>query len=392
MENCEVDNAASSYFGCDGVKVSFRSNQFAIISKGRSDADGGIQYFLKVYNNRTSTADFIGRIIRLTIRCDNGQAKPLNRQYTRYLLFKYVGNVTCPVSLSSQGPLGTRALHSHSLPSTMRHITTATKSIKTDSMLSLPTFTVTTVPREIMSTSTVTTQSTMVGAPATVSGALSTVSATPSSTFVIQTTVVPSLPNTPASEASVVSSPQINRAYQSDDQDLYRELSFQEAPIYASYQRQDIQPRSANTKEDHYAQLNIPEDQHIYGLGGTEESTYNVLGEHVSDRGVIYENYEFSEEEEADTVYNVLEDPSGDRSEGSDPDGAICEDGPVYKNVSRQSSQVCNTRSHKDSELTNGLVYNNTKETLYHNDTADDDFVTKDYVRSILRTLSRIEQ
>ena len=48
MENCEVDNAASSYFGCDGVKVSFRSNQFAIISKGRSDADGGIQYFLKV--------------------------------------------------------------------------------------------------------------------------------------------------------------------------------------------------------------------------------------------------------------------------------------------------------------------------------------------------------
>lgn len=138
--------------------------------------------------------------------------------------------------------------------------------------------------------------------------------------------------------------------------------------------------------------MNIPEDQHIYGLGGTEESTYNVLGEHVSDRGVIYENYEFFEEEEADTVYNVLEDPSGDRSEGSDPDGAICEDGPVYKNVSRQSSQVCNTRSHKDSELTNGLVYNNTKETLYHNDTADDDFVTKDYVRSILRTLSRIEQ
>ena len=53
-----------------------------------------------------------------------------------------------------------------------------------------------------MSTSTVTTQSTMVGAPATVSGALSTVSATPSSTFVIQTTVVPSLPNTPASEVS----------------------------------------------------------------------------------------------------------------------------------------------------------------------------------------------
>ena len=48
MENCEVDNVASSYFGCDGVKVSFRSNQFAIISKGRSDADGGIQYFLKV--------------------------------------------------------------------------------------------------------------------------------------------------------------------------------------------------------------------------------------------------------------------------------------------------------------------------------------------------------
>lgn len=48
MENCEVDNAASSYFGCDGAKVSFRSNQFAIISKGRSDADGGIQYFLKV--------------------------------------------------------------------------------------------------------------------------------------------------------------------------------------------------------------------------------------------------------------------------------------------------------------------------------------------------------
>lgn len=115
-----------------------------------------------------------------------------------------------------------------------------------------------------------------------------------------------------------------------------------------------------------------------------------MLEEHVSDRGVIYENYEFSEEEEADTVYNVLEDPSDDRSEGSDPDGSICEDGPVYKNVSRQSSQVCNT--HKDSELTNGLVYINTKDTLDHNDTADDDFVTKDYVRSILRTLSRIEQ
>lgn len=48
MKNCEVDNAASSYFGCDGVKVSFRSNQFAIISKGPSDAEGGIQYFLKV--------------------------------------------------------------------------------------------------------------------------------------------------------------------------------------------------------------------------------------------------------------------------------------------------------------------------------------------------------
>ena len=138
--------------------------------------------------------------------------------------------------------------------------------------------------------------------------------------------------------------------------------------------------------------MNIPEDQHIYGLGETEESTYNVLEEHVSDRGVIYENYEFSEKEEADTVYNVLEDPSNDRSEGSDPDGAICEDGPVYKNVSRQSSQVCNTSSHKDSELTNELVYNNTKDTLYQNDTADDDFVTKDYVRSILRTLSRIEQ
>ena len=139
--------------------------------------------------------------------------------------------------------------------------------------------------------------------------------------------------------------------------------------------------------------MNIPEDQHIYGLGETEESTYNVLEEHVSDRGVIYENYEFSEEEEeADTVYNVLEDPSDDRSEGSDPDGAISEDGPVYKNVSRQSSQVCNTRSHKDSELTNGLVYINTKDNLYHNDTADDEFVTKDYVRSILRTLSRIEQ
>ena len=138
--------------------------------------------------------------------------------------------------------------------------------------------------------------------------------------------------------------------------------------------------------------MNIPEDQHIYGLGETEESTYNVLEEHVSDRGVIYENYEFSQEEEADTVYNVLEDPSDDRTEGSDPDGAICEDGPVYKNVSRQSSQVCKTRSHKDSELTNELDYNNTKDALYHNDTADDDFVTKDYVRSILRTLSRIEQ
>lgn len=135
--------------------------------------------------------------------------------------------------------------------------------------------------------------------------------------------------------------------------------------------------------------MNIPEDQHIYGLGETEESTYNVLEEHVSDRGVIYENYEFSQEEEADTVYNVLEDPSDDRSECPNPDGAICEDGPVYKNVSRQSSQVCNTRSHKDSELTNEL---NATDTLYQNDTADDDFVTKDYVRSILRTLSRIEQ
>ena len=51
--------------------------------------------YLQVYNNGTSTADFIGRITMLTIRCDNGQAKPLNRQYTRYLLFKYVGNVTC---------------------------------------------------------------------------------------------------------------------------------------------------------------------------------------------------------------------------------------------------------------------------------------------------------
>ena len=48
IENCQVDNAATSYFGCDGVKVSFSSNQFAIISKGSSDADGGIQYFLKV--------------------------------------------------------------------------------------------------------------------------------------------------------------------------------------------------------------------------------------------------------------------------------------------------------------------------------------------------------
>lgn len=48
LQNCEVDNTASSYFGCDGVKVSFISNQFVIISKGRHDADGGIQYFLKV--------------------------------------------------------------------------------------------------------------------------------------------------------------------------------------------------------------------------------------------------------------------------------------------------------------------------------------------------------
>lgn len=69
-------------------------------------------------------------------------------------------------------------------------------------MLSSPIFTVTTIPSEIMSTSTVTTQSTMVNVPATVPGALSTVSATPSSTSVIQTTVVPSLPNTPASEVS----------------------------------------------------------------------------------------------------------------------------------------------------------------------------------------------
>ena len=69
-------------------------------------------------------------------------------------------------------------------------------------MLSLPIFTVTTIPSEIMSTSTVTTQSTMVDVPATVSGALSTVSATPSSTFVIQTAVVPLLPNTTASEVS----------------------------------------------------------------------------------------------------------------------------------------------------------------------------------------------
>ena len=159
--------------------------------------------------------------------------------------------------------------------------------------------------------------------------------------------------------------------------------------IYASYQRQDIQPRAANTKEDHYAQLNISEDQHIYWLGESEESTYNVLEEHVSDRGVIYENYEFSDSEEADTVYNVLEDPSDHTLEGSDPDDAICEDGPVYKNVSRQSSQVCNTRLHKDSELTNGLVYKNTKD---QNDTADGDFVTKDYVRSILKNLSRIAQ
>ena len=67
-------------------------------------------------------------------------------------------------------------------------------------MLSLPIFTVTTIPSEIMSTSTVTTQSTMVDIPATETGALSTVSATPFSTFVIQTAVVPSLPNTPASD------------------------------------------------------------------------------------------------------------------------------------------------------------------------------------------------
>ena len=57
--------------------------------------------YLQVYNNRTSTADFIGRIIRLTIRCDYSQAKPLNRQYTRYLFFKYVGSVTCKFYLFS---------------------------------------------------------------------------------------------------------------------------------------------------------------------------------------------------------------------------------------------------------------------------------------------------
>ena len=48
VKNCRIDKSASMYIGCDGVEVPFNSSQFTINKHGRSDADGGIQYYLKV--------------------------------------------------------------------------------------------------------------------------------------------------------------------------------------------------------------------------------------------------------------------------------------------------------------------------------------------------------
>ena len=97
------------------------------------------------------------------------------------------------------------------------------------------------------------------------------------------------------------------------------------------------QSNEADIDQEHYASLNIQEEQNIYGLTDTQEPFYNVLESSVSDDEIIYQNYgsiaEGPVDDGVEPVYNVLEEPDLEGSESADNYGAISEEGPVDDGV-----------------------------------------------------------
>lgn len=186
------------------------------------------------------------------------------------------------------------------------------------------------------------------------------------------------------------------------------------------------QSNEADTDQDHYASLNIQEEQNIYGLTDTQEPFYNVLEDPVSDDDIIYQNYgsivegpvddgvepvynvleepdlegtecadhygAISEEgpvdDDVEPVYNVLEEPDVEGSESADNYGAISEDGPVYVNTLERSYQDGEGPNFDSESGTDEPIYNVVDEDSYPTVSPDEDsFVTKEFVKSVLKKI-----
>ena len=186
------------------------------------------------------------------------------------------------------------------------------------------------------------------------------------------------------------------------------------------------QSNEADIDQDHYASLNIQEEQNIYGLTDTQEPFYNVPEDPVSDDDIIYQNYgslvegpandgvepvynvleepdlegsecadhygAISEEGPVDDgvepVYNVLEEPDVEGSESADNYGAISEDGPVYVNTLERSYQDGEGPNFDSESGTDEPIYNVVDEDSYPTVSPDEDsFVTKEFVKSVLKKI-----
>ena len=97
------------------------------------------------------------------------------------------------------------------------------------------------------------------------------------------------------------------------------------------------------TEVDHYAPLKIPEEHNIYGIGNNADCNENMY-QNYNSMYIEQPVYNFIEElptsagslgEDTQPMYNVLEGPYLDVFSGTDHNGTVSSEEPVYTTLER---------------------------------------------------------
>ncbi|KAL9959628.1 hypothetical protein ACROYT_G032966 [Oculina patagonica] len=369
--NCKVNISSSWYIGCDGEKVPLGSstNKTMKIFLFEWDSDEEA-YFIKVVEPINI---FVGRVINLGISC----SEPGPKIKESCLLFKLEGSFTCPVKRSTS-PIFSSTIN----PTTSSLIVTSLSTAYSEKA----TVPATTGPTQ--HTQAITqpnsgrrqkneddSSSSSLGIIAGVTVSISLVLVVIAALFIYRCRISRKDANTSTSgqinKNTVTSKPKTKSAFQPQEQNGFVTNNGKEpfASIYAP--NYDV-PQSNSQSGGLYAVHNISDGHNIFGprdsqeemsqnngLSGIDQPVYNILEDlSVKDSEETVNNGLY----EPETVYNVLEEPYTEGSEGPEWYGSVPMEGPVYNTLEEPYAEGSEGPAWYGSVPVDGPVYNTLEE------------------------------